>query len=109
LNEFGAAMFDPFYRVFLQPRGTAGSTPAIWDLNLRFAYTIPFWRESQIEPRLILDWLHIGSQREPVNYDQRSYIYQDDQGNQTQPNPTYGLPVAYQPPMAIRFGFEVGF
>lgn len=109
LNEFGAAMVENLYRVFIQPRGTAGSTPDIWDLNLRLAYTLPFWRESQVEPRLILDWLHIGSQRDPVNYDQRSYLSRDDQGNYTNPNPTYGYPVAYQPPMAIRFGFEVGF
>ncbi len=109
LNEFGAAMAENLYRVFLQPRGTAGSMPSIWDLNLRLAYTLPFWRESQVEPRLILDWLHIGSQRDPVNYDQWHYRARDDEGNQIQESPTYGLPVAYQPPMAVRFGFEVGF
>jgi len=109
LNEFGAAMADNFYRVFLQPRGTAGGMPSLWDLNLRFAYTVPFWRDSNVEPRLILDWLHIGSQREPVNYDQRSYNSRDAQGNHIDPNPTYLWPVAYQPPMAVRFGFEVGF
>ncbi len=118
LNEFGAAIFDNLYRVFIQPRGTAGThptwgtagrMPSLWDLNLRLAYTVPLWRDSEVEPRLILDWLHIGSQRTPVNYDQRSYNSRDDDGNHIDPNPTYGLPLAYLPPMAVRFGFEVGF
>jgi len=110
LNEFGSAA-DPnnFYNIFLKPRGTAGRTPDIWDLNLRLAYTLPFWRQSQVEPRLILDWLHIGSPRDPVNYDQKRYFTADTEGNQMQENPNYGHAVAYQPPTALRFGFEVGF
>jgi hypothetical protein len=95
--------------IFLQQRGTAGRTPSIWDLNMRISYEPSAFASSQVHPRLSVDFLHIGSRREAVNYDQAHYFNVDAEGNQTDANPTYGQPLAYQPPMAVRFGLEMRF
>jgi hypothetical protein len=55
--------------------------------------------------RLILDVLHLGSEREAVDFDQVKN-FTENGGN---PNPTYGQPTRFQPPMAVRLGLEVGF
>jgi hypothetical protein len=109
LNEFGSALFDALYPVFLVPRGEAGRMPSIWDLNFRVAYDLSALLQSRMHPRIIVDLLHVGSPREPVLYDQRHYLERDDQGNHVAPNPTYGLATAYQPPAAVRFGIEMIF
>jgi hypothetical protein len=107
LNEFGGAEFGAPFWTFLQPRGTAGRTPSIWDLSLRIAYQLP--TSSRLRPRLTLDVLHIASRRAPVNFDQTHYFNVDGEGNQIDPNPTYGLPTRFQPPMALRLGVELAF
>jgi len=33
----------------------------------------------------------------------------DSSGNEIDPNPNYGAPLAYQPPMKIRLGLEASF
>jgi hypothetical protein len=92
-----------FGRNYVQQRGTAGRTPSIWDLNFRFMYSLGRAANTTVRPRLIADILHVGSEREAVDFDQlQSY----DGG---EPNPTYGMPTRYQSPMAVRLGFEVDF
>jgi hypothetical protein len=86
-------------------RGSAGRTPAIWDLNARLIYdlaSINNWN-----PRLILDVFHIASQRKPVDIDQYRYLIALD-GN-FYPSPTYGQVYRYQPAMSVRLGMEVNF
>ena len=108
LNEFGAVSTgDPDLQVFLVPRGEAGRCPSVWDLNLRLAYELG--RGSRVQPRVIFDVLHVGNPREAVAFDQRRYYAVDEEGNQTAENPTYGLPIRYQPPMSLRLGLEVDF
>jgi hypothetical protein len=109
LNEFGSHPDGYPQMIFLQQRGTAGRTPSIWDLNMRISYEPSAFASSQVHPRLSVDFLHIGSRREAVNYDQAHYFNVDAEGNQTDANPTYGQPLAYQPPMAVRFGLEMRF
>jgi len=90
---------------FLAPRGSAGRTPAIWDLSARVLYGLPFdglWRA-----RLVLDVFHIASQRKPVDVD-KSQGYIDSNGN-FYANSTYGQAYRYQPPMSVRLGMEVSF
>jgi hypothetical protein len=108
LNEFGIGS-DNFGRIFLQPRGTAGRTPDIWDINLRVAYVLPTLTSLDYQARLILDVFHIASTQVAVNYDQLHYLGVDENGNQTYPNPTYGEPTSFQPPMSLRFGIEINF
>lgn len=106
LSEFGVANadFGAFNPAFLVERGSAGRTPAIWDLGLRFTY------EPRIRPasRLTLDFLHVGNPRKAVDLEQSHFLGIDDAGNQILPNPDYGSVVAYQPPMTVRLGLEIG-
>ncbi len=92
---------------FLEPRGTAGRTPSIWDLNARISYRLPV--EILQDARLIFDIFHILSQREPVQYVEEQYFDVDQNGNGISPNPNYGKAFRYQKPMSIRLGMEVNF
>jgi len=108
LNEFGIGPHG-YERIFLRPRGTAGRTPSIRDINLRLAYLLPPISSFDYQARFILDVFHIASRKEAVNYDQLHYFNIDNNGNQIDPNPTYNLPTSFQPPMSLRFGLEVSF
>jgi hypothetical protein len=94
---------------FAQPRGTAGRTPTIWDLNFRFTYDLGKALAKSWKARLIVDLFHVGNPREPVVYDQITHFNQDTEGNQIDPNPTYGMVTRYQSPMAVRVGMEFFF
>jgi hypothetical protein len=92
---------------FLSQRGSAGRTPAIWDLSARVMYELPLlptWKT-----RLILDVFHIASKQEAVDINQFKFRDIDENGNPTNPNPDYGLAWRYQPPMWLRLGMEVSF
>jgi len=106
LNEFGT---NPTYvrYVFLVPRGSVGRTPAIWDLNLRFAY--PLRVGGGVGARATLDWLHVGSPRQPVWFEQAHYTSEDANGNPINVNPTYRQVLSYQPPTQARLGVEFTF
>jgi len=105
LNDFGLNSYTR--ATFLVPRGSAGRLPAIWDLNLRFAY--PFTVAHGLRARTTLDWLHIGSPRRAVWLDQLHYTDEDASGNPTSPNPTYLQVLSYQPPTQARLGVEFTF
>ena len=110
LNEFGAMPLGrPGYKIFLQPRGEAGRTPSIWDLNIRFAYSLPQSITAGTQSRLLIDLMHVGSPRKAVNFDEQHFNGVDDDGNQVSPNPRYGQATRYQPPMTVRLGAEVSF
>jgi len=100
ITSFGGPLF-----AFIQERGTAGRTPSIWDLNLRFSYEFNNLHWTVLRPRLLVDVFHLLSQRSPVNYEQLHYL---DPG-QTVSNPNYGRVTQYQPPMTVRLGIEVDF
>lgn len=106
LNDFGV---NPYYvrATYLVPRGSAGRTPAIWDLNFRFAY--PFQVAKGVGAKATLDWLHVGSPRRPVWLEQIQYVAEDANGNPINPNPTYGQVRSYQPPTQARLGVEFTF
>ena len=92
---------------FLEPRGAAGRTPSIWDLNARLVYPILF--SGQLQTRLIFDVFHIASQREALDLVQQHYFVVDQNGNPVGLNPNYGVAYRYQPPMSIRLGMEMSF
>jgi hypothetical protein len=109
LNEYGSTIYGADYSSYLKPRGTAGRTPSIWDLNIRIAYLLPNIELIDYRARLLLDVFHLASQEKPVNFDQKRYLSVDENGNQIDPNPTYGRATAFQPAMALRIGLEVSF
>ena len=109
LSEYGAVPgLPPPFRGLARPRGTSGRTPAIWDLGMRAAYSLPSPWRSGARTRLLLDLEHIASPRDPVDYDQIRFTC-IDAGNQSCPNAGYGRVIQYQPPMTARVGVEVGF
>ena len=107
-NEFGGTPAGPPL-AFLRPRGSAGRTESVLDLNLRLAYAARPFRGSSIRSRVYLDLFHLGNQRSAVAYDDVHYLAVDDAGRQTSPNPTYGRPVVFQPPMSARLGVSLDF
>ncbi|TSA23690.1 TonB-dependent receptor, partial [bacterium] len=98
-----------FYTVYYVPRGSAGRLPSLWDLNLRLMYHLPFFAKDRIHPKLIIDVFHLGSQRTVVLQHQFHYQEFDAQGKPINPDPRYGMPLAFQPPMSVRVGMEVNF
>jgi len=105
LNDFGPGPFGPSIPLFVAPRGSIGRTPGIWDLNLRLAYSPP----CRLRCRLLVDALHVGNPGQVVRVDQVHYMTLDAAGQPSGENPAYLDPIAYQPPMLIRLGAEVGF
>ncbi len=90
----------------IAPRGTAGRTPAIWDLNARFSYELPF--SASPRGRIILDVFQIASRRAVVDVQQWKGRV-DANGQFTYLEPTYGQAYRYQPPVSARLGLEVNF
>ncbi len=109
LSEFGGTLTVPGYHSFIGQRGTAGRTPSLWDLNMRFVYDLSVVAGTVVKPRLILDIFHVGNPRKAVDFDQTHFFNVDKNGNEIDPNPTYGLANRYQPPMAVRLGMEIYF
>ena len=60
-------------------------------------------------PRIFLDVFHVASNRTPIGYDQIHYHNLDADGNQIDPNPTYGEAIRFFPPMSARLGMEMRF
>jgi len=101
ISQFDLGADFPWAPRLMVPRGSAGRTPWLWDLDLRFSYEIPATFGSGA--RLILDLLHVGNPQGIVWVDQ-NYLFPD--GSE---NPAYGSPVAFQRPMMARVGLEVEF
>jgi hypothetical protein len=103
LNEFGKP--GPFGGpTFLVKRGSAGRTPAIFDVNLRVAYE----PRRSARSRVVLDFLHLANPRRIVRRDQQHFTDVDDSGLPSEPNPNFGRALAFQPPALIRLGLEIG-
>jgi len=109
VSEFGGTAVGPPYGGFIGARGSHGRTPAIWDLNLRLGYEPRFAAGGRFHPALTVDGLHVASQRRAVRYDEVHYRTLDSSGNESDPNPNYRTPTAFQPPMEIRLGLELSF
>jgi hypothetical protein len=92
---------------FLSERGSAGRTPAIWDLNARLTYNLEFL--SSLNSKLILDFFHIASQRKPVDVVQKKFNGIDENGTPIDPYENFGEAYRYQPSLSMRLGIEVSF
>ncbi len=97
------------YSYFITPRGSAGRTPSVSDLNFRLTYNLGNIFYAAFKPKIKLDLFHIFSQRTPVNYDQTHYYSQDTNGQPALPNSDFLKPISYQPPFTARIGLEVEF
>ena len=107
-NDFGAAAAGFPYNVFLRPRGSAGRTPSVFDLNLRLAYTLPAWGRG-VRPKVMLDLFHLTNSKTSIRQDDVHYLALDDTGQQTTINPGYNRGLNFQPPMSARLGLTLDF
>jgi hypothetical protein len=89
--------------VFLVPRGSDGRTPSLWDVNLRVSYQPGSAERARY--RLVLDALHIFNPQRPTVLEETQFFDPD----QTALNPTFRVPLAFQPPALIRLGAELRF
>jgi len=92
---------------FLVPRGSAGRTTSLWNVDLRFGFSLPIKRGPRT--KLQLDLLHVGNPRRATWVDELHYTSLDANGNLETVNPQYKQPRAYQPPMAARLGIQASF
>jgi hypothetical protein len=104
INDFAAGPQGPLGPSFLVPRGSAGRTPALWDLGLRLAYDLPITPGPRVQ--FLLDLLHVGNPRRAVTVDELHYATLDENGNPSSPNERYKQATAYQPPMAVCLGIQ---
>ena len=110
LNELGGNPINSISSfTFIQPRGTAGRTSAIWDWNVRASYDIGRALGTSFKAKAILDLFHIFSPRRPILLDQQHFFATDSTGAQLSENPNYLQPLLYQPPMTGRLGVVVDF
>jgi hypothetical protein len=108
LSELGGAPDVPYGPVFLRPRGTAGRTPWVWDLNARIRYDLP-GGAGRWHPRAMLDLYHLLNPRRPLAYDQQRFFSTDNAGTPTAPNPHFGAVTLFQPSFSARMGVGVAF
>jgi hypothetical protein len=111
LSEFGRVPSGFNTPLFLEPRGSEGRSPAVWNLDIRLSYELP----SRLPGRIVLDMLHLGNPREAVRFDQRRFnnargspfdSFEQLAANQVGERPSFGTPVAFQPPFTLRLGLE---
>lgn len=108
LSYLGANPIYSFDFVFLKPRGTAGRTPWLWDLNLHLSYNLGR-SGAPLSSRIVLDAFHLLSGKRPVLIGQKAFLSVDPIiGQQVDPNPLYGQVLLRQPPMSLRLGVEIG-
>jgi hypothetical protein len=108
LSEWGGGL-TPGSLWLIRPRGTLGRTPSIFDVNFRLTFDLAKAKKIDWLPRIFLDVFHVGSRRTPIGYDQIHYRNLDENGNQIDPNPTYGAAIRFFPPMSARLGLEMRF
>jgi len=87
---------------YLGPRGSAGRTPSVFELNLRASYAPEWMALGVLRMRSVLDLYHVGSPRRPLQLDQFKLLA-------GQPNPNFLRPLIYQPPMSARLGLVLEF
>ena len=93
LNDLGATPHNG--PAFLVPRGTAGRTPSLWDLNFRADQ--PVGRSVHV----IVDVQHVGNPRGTVAIAQQQFGSVNDDGTPADPVPTYGEVLVRQQPMGV--------
>ena len=95
-----------WYPVFLSPRGQAGRTPNLWDVSLRLVHASSPGRRATV--RVIGDVLNLGNPQRAVRRDMTRYRMVDPQGLPGLLNTNFLKATAFQPPMMVRIGAEIG-
>jgi hypothetical protein len=107
-DELGATPIGNGIYAYLQPRGSVGRNPSLFDINLRLTYVLPAWGMG-VRPKLLLDLFHLTNARTTLRNDDVHFLALDANGNQTLVNPNYNQPRSFAPPMSARLGITVDF
>jgi hypothetical protein len=114
---------SPYQLVFLLPRGDAGRTPTVTQLDAKIAYARPLGPKMSIEA--FIDLFNILNQQTTLQTDD-NYTFQaappivngtaqdlkfakDLSGAPLTKNPNFGQPIAYQMPFNARLGLRLTF
>jgi hypothetical protein len=108
ISILGGSAAPPMFAHIIQ-RGTAGRTPNLWDLDLRFVYDMRRLVGRGSATRIVLDVFNVGSPKSPLAYDENFAFTRTEEGHQADPNAHYMEPTHYQRPMMFRLGMEMGF
>ena len=106
LSELSATVFGSPFDRFVQPRGSLGRSPSLYDLDARLAWE-PLHGAGAPRPRLLLDAYHLGNPRRAVFLDPVHYHRVNASGQPVATNPNFLKPLLLQPPAAFRFGVEL--
>jgi outer membrane receptor protein involved in Fe transport len=92
--------------LYLDPRGSQGRTPADWDTDLHFDYTLPV---RGLHASLIVDVFRVFN-RQTVLRTNPFYNFDGFQSdNSIQTNPDYGKPILRADPRLARVGLRIWF
>ncbi len=114
---------SPYQLVFLLPRGEAGRTPTVTQLDAKIAYSRPLGPRMNLEA--FIDLFNILNQQTTLQTDD-NYTFQaappivngtaqdlkyakDVTGAPLAKNPNFGQPIAYQMPFNARLGLRLNF
>jgi Carboxypeptidase regulatory-like domain/TonB-dependent Receptor Plug Domain len=114
---------QPFQIVMLLPRGSAGRTPTVTELDGKIAYGRPLSAKMRLEG--FIDLFNIFNQQTPILEDD-NYTYdaappivngtaqdlkfaKNNAGAPISKNPNFGQPLAYQTPFNARLGLRLTF
>jgi outer membrane receptor protein involved in Fe transport len=89
------------------PRGSAGRTPSIYNLDLGAYYPIQFGERRQL--RFQLDWFNVFNSQRALRVDDTSLLTLGVTGIPDLPNPTYGTGTIFQFPSSLRLGVKFQF
>ena len=119
LNSFGFHPTDVFASLYqaesfvkdgeLVTRGSQGTTPNTWNLDLSAKYLIEL---EQADVALRADIFNVFNNDEATQLNEvneRFAGYSDAGGYAGEYNPSYGLPTSFQTPRYVRFSVEVNF
>jgi hypothetical protein len=114
---------SPYQLVFLLPRGDAGRTPTVTELDAKFGYSHPVGQKMKLEG--YIDLFNVLNQQTALATDD-NYTFQaappivngttqdlkyakDYSGQALVKNPNFGHPIAYQTPFNARLGLRLTF
>lgn len=107
LSEFGVDPYGILLPVFISKRGTAGRTPSIVDIDLRFKYNLAALTGWNNKFNFIFDINHLLNSRTALLKEQQHYLEVDQEGNPSNPNQSYGNTTKYLAPRTFRIGMEI--
>jgi hypothetical protein len=122
ISKLGAHPIYGANERFIVPRGSAGTTPDVWNIDLHLEYPITFGGGTEL--KLIADVFNISDEQEPFTVNQtwtnealyRTASPSECGGPGTGPgtacpngNPNWNTPLTYQRPRTLRLGAKLSF